>query len=343
MASEWSFAIVPIRSRADRDVRVHLDEPFPMAVERITTGLADRIIAVLDEPDDPNEAIHTARKAMKRLRGVVRLVRDEIGTEAYRRENEVLRDAGRLLAPARDAFVLIETLGALESRYGRMLADDAFRHTHQYLSDRHRTVLAAAVADRATIATVTEATKGLKLRMGTNSDLATKVEIRDDFAAIAGGLRRVYGRGRRGLSLAVESQDPEAFHEWRKRVKYLRYHMESLRPLWPELIGAQAQRLDELGEALGDEHDLTVLAELLLRDEVACPDPAERWLLVALIHQRRADLRTKAVKLGRSLYAETPGGFVRRVGGYWRAARDRPPRFTRRRESLPHPPGASTP
>ena len=332
---------MPVPSRAARDVRVHLDEPFPTAVQRITTGLSDRIIAVLEHPgDDPNEAIHTARKTMKRLRGIIRLVRDEIGTEAYRRENEVLRDAGRLLAPARDAFVLIETLDALQSRYGRMLADDAFRRTHDYLTARHRTVLATAIADRATLGTVTEAVRGVGRRMGGSGH--SQMAIRDDFAAIAGGLRRVYRRGRSGMSHAMQSQDPEAFHEWRKRVKYLRYHMESLRPLWPDLIGAQAERLDELGEALGDEHDLTVLAELLVRDEVACPDPAERWLLVALIHQRRADLRTKALRLGRSMYAETPGGFVRRMGGYWTAARDRPPRFTGRRESLPHPPGAST-
>ena len=342
MSSEWSFAIVPIHTRSLRDVRVHPEEPLPMAMERIATGLADRIVNVLESSSkDPNEAIHTARKSMKRLRGLLRLVRDDLGDSAYRRENAALRDAGRALAPARDAFVLGETLHALQDRYGRMLADDAFRHTQRYLADQHRRVLDAAVSDRTTRASVVDSIADVQSRLTGTRGPGTLGGIRDDYAAVAGGLRRVYRRGRTGMRHALVDQGPEAFHEWRKRVKYLRYHMETLQPLWPELIGAQAKRLDQLGETLGSEHDLTVLAERILRDDIACPDPAERWLLVALIHQRRADLRTQAVTLGQSLYTEAPGAFVDRMSGYWRTARDRPPRFTGRRESLPHPPGAS--
>jgi CHAD domain-containing protein len=342
MPSEWSFAIVPVHTRSLRDVRVHPDEPLPAAIERIATGLADRIVNVLEtSKKDPNEAIHTARKSMKRFRGLLRLVRDELGEEAYRRENEVLRESARTLAPARDAFVLGETLRALQERYGRMLAEDAFRHTQRYLSDRHERILEAAIADRQTLATVADAVAEVQARLTDGRGPGTIPEIRDDYAAVSSGLRRVYRRGRRGMHDALDSQRPEGFHEWRKRVKYLRYHMETLQPLWPELIGAQAKRLDELGETLGSEHDLTVLGDLLLREDIACPDPAERWLLVALIHQRRADLRTRAVTLGQSLYAETPTAFTQRMSGYWKSARGRPPRFTGRRESLPHPPAAS--
>ena len=80
--------------------RFHVDERIPGAIQRIASGQFDRMTHRLNDPDvDPDEAIHTARKAMKRLRGLLRLVRDEVGQSAYRNENAVLRDTSRRLAP----------------------------------------------------------------------------------------------------------------------------------------------------------------------------------------------------------------------------------------------------
>ncbi|MGB5656133.1 MAG: CHAD domain-containing protein, partial [Acidimicrobiia bacterium] len=58
---------------------------------------------------DLDRAVHTARKGTKRLRAFLRLARRSIGTDTYRTENAALRDTARLIAPARDALVLIET------------------------------------------------------------------------------------------------------------------------------------------------------------------------------------------------------------------------------------------
>ncbi|NIS31707.1 MAG: CHAD domain-containing protein, partial [Actinobacteria bacterium] len=54
--------------------------------------------------------IHDARKKLKRLRALLRLVRDDIGDSAYHNENVVLRDTARTLAGMRDAGVLRTTL-----------------------------------------------------------------------------------------------------------------------------------------------------------------------------------------------------------------------------------------
>jgi hypothetical protein len=65
-----------------------------------------------------------------------------------------------------------------------------------------------------------------------------------------------------------------------------------------------------LREAVGDE----------LGDEAS----VDRELLRALIDERRAVLRAEARELGEKVFAETPGEFVSRIHGYWRAWRAAP-------------------
>ena len=45
--------------------------------------------------DDPVEAIHDARKRIKKTRALLRLARPGLKTKAYRRRNRELRDTGR--------------------------------------------------------------------------------------------------------------------------------------------------------------------------------------------------------------------------------------------------------
>ena len=61
-------------------------------------------------------SIHGARKDLKKLRALLRLVREELGTALFKVENHRYRDAGQLLAGSRDAEVKLQTLIALRSR-----------------------------------------------------------------------------------------------------------------------------------------------------------------------------------------------------------------------------------
>ncbi len=57
---------------------------------------------------DADDVVHDLRKRCKRVRALLRLVRDSLGEDVYKSENRVLRDAARGLSPVRDAVVLIE-------------------------------------------------------------------------------------------------------------------------------------------------------------------------------------------------------------------------------------------
>src|SRR2546423_11834020 len=54
---------------------------------------------------------------MKKLRALLRLARDELGDEVYRRENECFRDAARRLSGFRDADMMPGALEGLEGSF----------------------------------------------------------------------------------------------------------------------------------------------------------------------------------------------------------------------------------
>jgi len=294
------------------------DEPLPLAMRRMTVDLLGRAISDLrsEEGRSFDKGIHGARKKMKRLRGLVRLVRDTIGYRSYREENVVLRNTARSIAGMRDAWVLVETLRGLRQSYSDLLDEHAFVDSETWLLRRHderRKVVTGAVV------------MGAIVNLGTAKARYTAFPIEEaianDFASIAKGVRRVYRRGLRGFEASVETRAVADLHEWRKRVKYLRYQMEALAPVQPVLIGSFAAELDGLGEQLGADHDLAVLAETIMDHPESCPDERERWLLVALIHERRADLQARALRRGTALYTESPDAFVDRIEAYWQAGR----------------------
>ncbi len=112
------------RAAADRRAR---ERRFGLlAHERVGDGLRRATLAQLDIAIEalqsggatgvPRRHVHEARKALKRLRALIRLLRGRLGETAYERDSTTLRDAGRLLAGARDAEVLLSTLDELLER-----------------------------------------------------------------------------------------------------------------------------------------------------------------------------------------------------------------------------------
>lgn len=298
------------------------DEALGQGLVRITVEQFDRAIYGLTEGEDVDAAVHEARKAMKRLRAVLRLVRAEIGERAYRFENGTLRDTARLIAPVRDGAVLAATVAALRRRFERFLSADAFLGLELGLTERAAAMREAVVGDQRILEGVVGSLQAARTRylawpVDEGQRTRGRRPIRHSFDAIGPGLRETYGRGRREMHEAMTRPSTESFHLWRKRVKYLRHQIECLDPLWPEVMTPLAGALDRLGEMLGTEHDLAEFVRLLGEQPDLCPDPIERALAAALARQRRSELQMAAVALGTRVYAERADRFTARIGGYW--------------------------
>jgi CYTH domain-containing protein len=83
--------------------------------------------------------------------------------------------------------------------------------------------------------------------------------------------------------------------------------------------------LDDLAEALGDDHDLAVLVELLAGDPHQFGGGLHALRVIDVARAKQADLRRRAFRLGASVYAESPAAFTRRMESYWdRTVRDGP-------------------
>src|SRR5438105_7921575 len=107
-------------------------ESVRKGVKRIVRKQLDNALKELGTPNR-DEVVHEIRKRFKRVRAVLRLVRDELGENVYRQENACARDAARPLTEVRDAMVLIEALDKLAGAGAGRKGADAFPHFRRIL------------------------------------------------------------------------------------------------------------------------------------------------------------------------------------------------------------------
>ena len=276
-----------------RAFRLEQDEAIPDGVRRVARGRIDHAIEALAEASE--EGVHEARKDMKKLRALLRLVRGELGDKVFRREADTFRDAARELSGVRDADVMLATLAELEQGH------DADVGPVRQAVEAHRLRTTGGGRGQAAQTAITILTEA----RGRVDDWPLE---RDGFEALAEGLERTYRRGRRNWRAALEEPSTENLHEWRKRVKDLWYHCSILQEAWKPVMTALADEAHELSDRLGDDHDLAVLLDF----------GAES--LEPLIATRRAELQEEAFAYGSRLYADKPKAFVRRIEHWSRPA-----------------------
>jgi CHAD domain-containing protein len=298
-------------SDGDRSYALDRDEPLGDGLKRVAAGRAEQAIARLrgigSAEVDQADAIHGARKDMKKLRTVLRLLRDELPQDLYDEEMQCYREAARALSSARDAEVKLATLDDLAGRTGE-LPDEAVEAWRQILA-RDREAVVNTGADPEEVVDRLEA--GLARIEGWRLEA-------DSWAMIGSALQRSYRRGRRAMREAEKDPSEENFHQWRKRAKDLWYELRLLSGTWSETLVPFADEVHRLSDLLGNHHDLAVLRADLRERRLG---KEETRLLEAAIEARQTDLAREAFGLGHRLYAERPKAFSRRLRRYWEAWR----------------------
>src|SRR5262245_20629685 len=169
-------------------------------------GLGEAIDLLEDGRAGASERVHELRKTFKKIRAILRLVREELGDEVYQRENLLLRDLGRGLSPARDAAVRVSALDLLQKTYAEDYPEDEMAPIRKRLVRRKRSAL-GRVRSRASGSRIARALRDLRRRVR-----AWPLN-KDGFAGLESGLKRAYLRGRRAESEAYAARTDEAFHE----------------------------------------------------------------------------------------------------------------------------------
>jgi CHAD domain-containing protein len=277
--------------------RLEPGEKLSDGIRGVLEGQVQRAASHLQGRDGetPDKAVHEARKSFKRSRATLRLARDELGAEAFSRENRRYRDLGRDLSGARDADVLLAALDDIATRSGR---EGAFAGLRERL-------VAERDARRGELLHDDSARSAALDRLKDAEDAIGGLPLDDDLGALMAGWRRTYRDGRRAYRAAGKEHTTETLHEWRKRVKDLWHQSQVFQPLWPARLKAMAGQASKLSDALGEDHDLAVLSEKVRENDDALT-PEERRLLSREIKRRRRKLQKKADELGAKLYAERP-------------------------------------
>lgn len=309
----------------DTSLQLGESEPLGVGVKRVTMEQLERGASGFFAGDLPfGGAVHESRKSIKRVRAMLRLVRGEIPDHIYEFENESLRKTARLVAKIRSAQGVLDAATSVHSLYGDLLAEGTLSQLLERLTRRRDLIELEAVEDPNLVGRVVRGLERAYHRYGSwpTDPEAREVYglgIRDSFQAVSPGLSDTYGNGRQNMVQAYERSAAGDFHEWRKRVKDMRYQMEFLAPLWPEVVVGTAMTLERLGNILGEDHDMAELLDLLENRPDLCADPRERSLFRALANQRRSELQIAAEILGRRVYAEKPESLNARFGEYWGA------------------------
>ncbi|ROU03437.1 CHAD domain-containing protein [Histidinibacterium lentulum] len=278
-----------------------------VAAEQLDKGLADLEAARRGET---RAGVHSVRKRMKKLRGLVRLVRGAFGD--YGRINATLRDTARVLSDVRDRAAVLEALDRLLDRQtaagidGRRIAP----LVRGLEAERDRAEEARDLGDRLAVVA-----SGLTALREEAPDWTLEAAGWDAFE---GGLTQTYARARKSMESAREDPQTDTLHDWRKRSKYHGYHARLLAPVWPRGMSGHAAEASRLSDILGDRHDLDVL-----EPRVAAADIHGDTLLALreVIAAERARLDGLAQVAGGRLLADRPKALARRWGR-WYALRD---------------------
>ena len=133
-------ALLSLKKRAVHEIRTAIVSQCDEARKR----LSGRTVA----PED----LHSARKALKKARAWLRLVRIGTSPRAFREHNHSLRDAARPLSEGRDAQILIETLHKLLKRHREPARDRRFGRFERALQKDRRDIQRRLTSSRMGIA-----------------------------------------------------------------------------------------------------------------------------------------------------------------------------------------------
>jgi len=160
-------------------------------ISRIATEQLNRAVNELTDDDiDRDEGVHQARKRFKKIRALLRLIREQLG-DNYEVENNFYRDLGRDLSDVREAQATVETFERIREIYPEELDNNRYIKLHNRLLSRRENIAQNQLDLECTISEVVDS-----LIDGRNRLNEWKLSS-EKFSNIKPGAARSYKRGRK--------------------------------------------------------------------------------------------------------------------------------------------------
>lgn len=242
-------------------------------------------------PPLSDNAIHSLRIGVKRLRASWRLLQREVPVSLFEAADARLRAIHRVLGAPRDERVIVSTVRSLGGKTTRRKTLAALSLVADALSSPGR-------IPSVTRAEIDAASAGFQQESSVWRDLDVE-QLRD--GALIAGFVSSYRHGRRLGRRTLEDDDETLLHPWRRWVKYSFYQLDMIRPVLCAENRARRWYLDRLGDSLGKHHDLLLLRARL--DDLGLA-PGDRGRVDEVLDERLAAFADRARKLYPYVYRE---------------------------------------
>ena len=287
-----------------------IDPAAPLREEfaRVADETGAAIEAHLEEAaTDHASGLHEARKGIKKLRALARLVRAG-APEPLKAAETMLRDAGRAVSGPRDAAAAVEAVDRLARAFPKK--------TGECRLDDIRAALARRCEERAGAGLEEARLNALALcRAARDALRAVTFEAGlGDAEILARGMKKTLRRWERALEAAEKHGEPADFHELRKAVKAHAAQLGLLRDLLPDGIEERREATSALGERLGELNDIHVMRAGLAEGGLGLPDGLDARPFDRLLKRQGKALSGKALVEAGRLLAHRPGKLRRRLG-----------------------------
>jgi CHAD domain-containing protein len=279
--------------------------PISKQLPRLARKGLRRAVEGIDRKRAADAAVHDARKSVKKVRAILRLLERPLGRH-YAADNDRLRKAARQLSNLRDADAMLQTFAALCATYAAILTSSIQSAVNRGLRSRRRALWRRAGTF------VRRALRDLRRARRT---VPERIETCARASAARTGYVRGYRRARAAMAPITMASDAAEFHRWRRRVKDHWYHVRLFAPRHRSLT-ARAQSLRRLETDLGDDHDLAVLRDVLLGEPEKFGRAKITAIVLGCIEKRQHTLRRLAISRGRRLFASSARRFRASAAGH---------------------------
>jgi CHAD domain-containing protein len=297
--------------------RIKRKERVGKAIRRILREQLRRAIKCARDRDGAqDERVHDVRTRLKRSRAALELIGAHAGKvgKTARRTERRLRNRGRRLARPRDVVVQAHTFRILGTRLSPELPAGLLERM-QRVGEHMRRNLDDKAVDKELRKTA-KALRKLRRRLRT-------LPVDRGRRAIGKGITATYREARRALAAVQDDPTPERLHDWRKRVKVLSYELKIVGRAVPELATRYLDKVEQLGEILGQIHDLDCAATTAERHPRWFGSDADCEAVRGVVAEHRVVLEREAFALAAGVFAGRPRDVRELVETGWETWRNR--------------------
>lgn len=292
--------------------RFDLSGDLPTNVRQMWSRQLQKAERAAENAADDDTAIWQARKSFKRVRALLRLIRDGLQKKVWRAENVRYRDLGRQLASARDAAAVVEALNRLALATG-LEGSDLIATTRQALRHSDGSNSPETSAHGVDPGALTGALAEARVAFDTLDVTGL------DRGSLLRGYARAYREGCREMDACYQSGESMRFHEWRKRVQHHWRQSLLLEGIWPEGMAPRIQTARLVSKALGFDHDLSLLADEIETDVRRRLSARHTARLLEAIAETQIRTRHAIRPLAMRLYGLSPDALSEQLDTWWAA------------------------